>query len=305
MKVLIVDDEPALRKILQELIQIQGHEVLAAADGAEGLTVFQAENPDLVFSDIRMPNMDGLEFLAKVREMSQSVVFVIVTGLEDHQYTLNALRHNANDFLRKPIYPQILFPLLEKYSGIVQARYRLHETLRLFVRRSFTIQFENHLEKIPEIVERLIAETHETIPQSEKLGTKIGLVELIANAMEHGNLEITFDEKQAAMNLGLEGIDRLREERALNPELAKRLVTVEFFMEKTSCEWIITDEGIGFDWRSLPNPLNPENLAQPSGRGIFLARMHFHEIEFLGKGNRVRAKKTFADPNESSLVMPA
>lgn len=296
MKVLIVDDESALRKVLQELIETQGHSVVSAKDGVEGLQVFREQEPDLVFSDIRMPNMDGMEFLAKVREMGQTVIFVIITGLEDHDYTLKALRHHANDFLRKPIHPNVLLPLLEKYSGIVTARTRLHETLRLFVRRSFVIQFENHLEKIPEIVERLIAETYETIPVSEKLGTKIGLVELIANAMEHGNLEITFEEKQAAMNLGLEGIDRLREERAGNPELAKRIVTVEFSMDRHSCEWIIGDEGAGFDWGSLPNPLNPENLSQPSGRGIFLARMHFNDVEFLGRGNRVRAKKSFIPP---------
>ena len=222
MKVLIVDDEPALRLVMQELIEIQGHQVLTAADGHEGLQIFQAEAPDLVFSDISMPKMDGLEFLSQVRELNQATVFVIITGLEDHEYTLEALRRDANDFLRKPIHPHILFPLLEKYAGIIEARSRLQETLRLFVKRSFVIQFENHLEQVPNIVERLIAEVQESLAASERLGTKIGLVELIANAMEHGNLEITYEQKQAAMNGGLEGIDRLRDERLRNPRLASR-----------------------------------------------------------------------------------
>ena len=69
-------------------------------------------------------------------------------------------------------------------------------------------------------------------------------------------------------------------------------------MDQHGCEWVIIDEGDGFDWKSLPNPLNPENLAQPSGRGIFLARMQFDEVEFLGKGNRVRARKCFAGPSK-------
>jgi len=81
-----------------------------------------------------------------------------------------------------------------------------------------------------------------------------------------------------------------------DPNLAARRVQVEFTMDKDSCTWTISDEGNGFDWKNLPNPLSPENLDNPNGRGIFLARLHIDEVEFQGKGNKVRVMKKLPKP---------
>lgn len=291
MKVLIADDEPMLREILRELVTMRGHEVLLAINGKEALDLFKRATPDLVISDIIMPEMDGLKFLSEIRQLDQDTLVVMTTGLGKEEFTLEALRLRANDFIKKPIEPSILFPLLDKYAGIVESRTKLNETLNYCVRRSSMLKIDNRMEMIPMVAQRLLIETCDMIPHDQRLGLKIALVELLANAVEHGNLNITCEEKQAAMEESFEGIEKLRETRLRNEELAGRRVMVEFVMTGDACEWTITDEGLGFDFTVLPNPLDPENLAQPNGRGIFLARLSFEELEFLGKGNSVRVRK--------------
>lgn len=292
MKILVVDDEPSLREYLAESLRSQNFEVLTAGDGCEGLQLFEAQSPELVFSDIRMPRMDGLDFLSAIRERNRETVVVLVTGLGNEEFALEALRRGANDFLRKPFTQQVLFPLLEKYAGIIATRSRFQETLNLIVRRNFVMSLDNRMDRVPLVVQRLMQETGEAIPADQRLGIRIGLVELVANAIEHGNLEITYEEKMAAMNASLDGIQNLHSQRLGNPALAARRVTVDFQMDADSCIWTISDEGGGFDWTTLPSPLDPENLEHPNGRGIFLARLHFDLVEFLGKGNQVRVKKS-------------
>ena len=68
-------------------------------------------------------------------------------------------------------------------------------------------------------------------------------------------------------------------------------VTVDFTMDAEACEWVISDEGDGFDWRSVQNPIEDEDLFKAHGRGIFLARFQFDELEYLGNGNTVRVNK--------------
>jgi CheY-like chemotaxis protein len=305
VKILVVDDEPSLREFLAESIRSQGYEVLAACDGCEALELFEAQNPELVFSDIRMPRMDGLDFLSAIRDRNRETIVVLVTGLGNEEFALEALRRGANDFLRKPFTQQALFPLVEKYAGIIATRSRLQETLNFIVRRSFVMSLDNHMERVPIVVQRLMLETGEAIPADQRLGVRIGLVELIANAIEHGNLEITYEEKMAAMNASLDGIQNLHQQRLAQPHLAARRVTIDFTMDSEACTWTITDEGSGFDWTLLPSPLDPENLEHPNGRGIFLARLHFDSVDFLGAGNQVRVRKLLPRPPAASDGKPA
>ena len=80
MKVLIVEDDPDVRLLLQTLVADEGHTVEVAVDGAAGLDAFRQFRPDLVFSDIKMPRMDGLELLESIRTEDNDVLFVILTG---------------------------------------------------------------------------------------------------------------------------------------------------------------------------------------------------------------------------------
>ncbi len=83
-RILVVDDEAAIRDALRMILEYAGHEMLGAGSGQEGLTLAERESPDLVFLDIKMPGMDGLEVLTKLRATNESlpvVEFLTFSGL--------------------------------------------------------------------------------------------------------------------------------------------------------------------------------------------------------------------------------
>ena len=95
---------------------------------------------------------------------------------------------------------------------------------------------------------------------------------------------------------------RLYQTRLAEAERAARRVTVEFQFNGTFFEWLISDEGEGFDWNAIPNPLEENRILNSCGRGIFLSRLIFDEMEYQGKGNAVRIRKYLKKPETAEKV---
>ena len=106
--VLVIDDDETTLGLMQELLEMSGHIVLTATEGAKGIEIFSQERPHLVISDIRMPCMDGLEVVRRIRELDEVTPVVLVTGFGDVEIAIGALRTGAYDFLQKPINPDLL-----------------------------------------------------------------------------------------------------------------------------------------------------------------------------------------------------
>lgn len=79
-RILIVDDEPTLRTVGKSLLEAQGYEVLCAEDGFEGLVALKRSLPDMIISDLRMPNMNGFEFLSVVRRRFPMIPVIVISG---------------------------------------------------------------------------------------------------------------------------------------------------------------------------------------------------------------------------------
>ena len=110
-------------------------------------------------------------------------------------------------------------------------------------------------------------EAADAVKREEWLGVQLGLNELLMNSIEHGNLGITFAEKREALAVSPDEWTRLLKERLKDPRLASRWITIEFKLDAQSCEWIISDEGEGFNWHQLPDPLVEKDPEVPQGRG--------------------------------------
>ena len=102
-KLLIVDDEKSIREALLQVFEYEGHEVRGAADGATGLTLNETFRPDVVFLDVKMPGMDGLEVLERLREQDPGVLVVMISGHGTIDTAVEATRKGAYDFLEKPL----------------------------------------------------------------------------------------------------------------------------------------------------------------------------------------------------------
>jgi two-component system, NtrC family, nitrogen regulation response regulator NtrX len=102
-RILVIDDEPAIRESLRMILEYEGYECLLAPTGQEGLQFAERETPDLVFLDIKMPGMDGLEVLQRIRATQESLPVVMISGHATVSTAVEATRLGAFDFIEKPL----------------------------------------------------------------------------------------------------------------------------------------------------------------------------------------------------------
>lgn len=119
--VLMVDDEPSVRNLVQRLLESRGHRVLLAEDGRVALQRFVEDTPDVVICDVQMPNVDGIQLLQEIRQLSATAEVVMITGFADTDVVISALRSGASNFVEKP------FGMVELLAQLAQsfARCRL------------------------------------------------------------------------------------------------------------------------------------------------------------------------------------
>jgi two-component system, NtrC family, sensor kinase len=136
MKVLIAEDDPVSRRLLQSYLQKWGHEVVAAVNGAEAWQHFQAEPFPLVVSDWMMPEMDGLQLVKQIRSHSRPgyTYIILVTEKSQKEDVVTGIEAGADDFVTKPFDRDELHARLRTGERIVSLERRLaeqNEALRL------------------------------------------------------------------------------------------------------------------------------------------------------------------------------
>ena len=102
-KILVIDDEKPTLSMFRLFLNAYGFTVFTAENGEDGLVVFQKEQPSIVITDIKMPGMDGLEVLKRIKEINPLAEVIIITGHGDLDLAIRALNMNATDFINKPI----------------------------------------------------------------------------------------------------------------------------------------------------------------------------------------------------------
>ena len=101
-RVLVVDDDEAIRDVLSQYMKMIGLDVVSAASGEEGLKAFSKGHFDIVISDIKMENMDGLTLLNEVKQIDPEVLFIVITGYPSIETVIGAMKQGAVDYLVKP-----------------------------------------------------------------------------------------------------------------------------------------------------------------------------------------------------------
>ena len=113
-KLLLIDDERPVLEMLEISLSCEGYDVLTAENGEEGLRIFEEESPKIVITDIRMPGIDGIEVLKRIRAQDDKAQVIVVTGHGDTNLAAAALQYGASDFIAKPIRDEDLMQGLEK-----------------------------------------------------------------------------------------------------------------------------------------------------------------------------------------------
>ena len=113
-EILLVDDEPGILKVLSISLADRGYQVMTAETGEEALEIFQEKRPGIILTDIKMPGMDGIELLQKVKDESPDTEVIMITGHGDMELAIQSLKHEASDFITKPIHDEALDIALRK-----------------------------------------------------------------------------------------------------------------------------------------------------------------------------------------------
>jgi len=126
-KLLLIDDEPDILRVLSISLKADGYEVIPANSGAEGLEAFETEKPEIVLTDIKMPGMDGIEVLKKVKALNPDAEVIIITGHGDIENAIEALKYGASDFINKPVRDEALAIALQRAREKLDIRKQLKE----------------------------------------------------------------------------------------------------------------------------------------------------------------------------------
>ena len=128
--ILIVDDEPNYQIVLAELLKDEGYEVFTANSGLEGLPIVYSTDLDLILSDMKMPGMDGIQFLAKIKEFNKELPVILITAYADVEKAVEAMRLGAFTYLAKPFSNQQLVASTKKaieHYGLIREIRRLRD----------------------------------------------------------------------------------------------------------------------------------------------------------------------------------
>ena len=102
-RILVVDDEKETREFLSDFLKLRDYQVLTASDGFEAIEIVKNERPHIVLLDIRMPGLDGVEVLRRIRTIDKEVGVIMVTAIKDEKVNEYALKLGACDYITKPI----------------------------------------------------------------------------------------------------------------------------------------------------------------------------------------------------------
>jgi CheY-like chemotaxis protein len=293
--VLVVDDSAVDRRLVAGMLgKIPGMTVHLAAEGREALTYLEASGnegtaPDIVVTDLVMPELDGLGLVSAVVDRFPQIPIILMTGKGSESIAVAALRAGAASYVPKTA----LHPLLEEtvldILAMTESRKTCQRLMECLAASEFWFKLGSDAELIPSLVSYVqnLALSVGLCDDSDCVRVCIALEEALRNAMFHGNLEISSEVREGEPALYAELLAR----RLSSDPWQQRRLWIHIRMSRQEGTFIIRDEGLGFDPLSLPDPTDPANLEKVSGRGLLLMRTFMDEVRFNATGNEVTMVK--------------
>ena len=289
MKALVIDDSKSFINFVSSILEKYKCQIFTADNGHIGIQQYNLVKPDIIFSDIEMPVMTGIDMLKKIRMRDSNIIIVMMTANSKEKYVLEALNFGASNYIKKSDLKKELPIVIEKYLSILFERKRQKNFTDNIDSASIDFVFDNRIENLASVSIYLASLTRGILSDESRAQITIGLQELLMNAVEHGNLNINFDEKTEALEKNC--LNELYKIRLSQPNLESRRVRVNFQRVPELVEWTITDEGQGFDADSIPNPCDEINLDEMHGRGILISRYQFDQLKYSNNGRTVWVMK--------------
>ena len=288
-RVLVVDDSALDRALLKIHLTGEGYRPEFASNGNDALRMLEGapDHFDVVLLDRRMPDVDGLTVLARMKDHAKlrMIPVILQTAATEPKDVIEGIRTGAWYYLTKPYDPQMLLSVVSAaandYLEFKELRTRLRQglkTLRLLRSAVFSVRTVDEARDVATILANACPDPDSAV---------VGLTELLLNAVEHGNLGITYEEKSA-----MDDKDEWQKEverRMSLPENQSKRVEIRVERDDEAVTFTIRDDGHGFDWNRFLD-IDPSRAFHTHGRGIAMARrLSFSSLDYRGVGNEVVA----------------
>jgi len=293
--VFVVDDDPLGLELVQEVLSDAAFEIMTAGDGEAAWHALQtmSDPPDAVLTDRFMPGVDGLELLARIKDDPRlaAVPVIMVTAASDRHEIIEGIDAGAYYYVTKPIDREMLLSMtnaaVADFARFKKLQREVHSDAdMLSLLRDAEFGF-----RTAEQASNLASFLAKACPDPERV--VLGLSELLVNAIEHGNLEISYDEKSALTQQG--ALHGEIQRRLADGRFRDRTATVRVKRQPNQVEITIRDEGPGFD----PQPylsIDPARVFDSHGRGIAIAKlMSFDDLEYRDGGCEVIGRIALPD----------
>ncbi|HEB94978.1 MAG TPA: response regulator [Sedimenticola thiotaurini] len=288
---LVVDDEPLNQAIIGEYLESAdaGYHWDTADDGKDAWRMLEQtpERYSAILLDRMMPGLDGMEVLARIKKHPQlkEIPVILQTARAARQDVVEGIQAGAHYYLTKPFQEDELLSIVrtaitdyQRYIGIRQELESNRRTLGLMHSCRFRYRTLDEARSLAALLAQ-------ACPDPQRVVT--GLTELMINAVEHGNLGITYHEKSQLNETG--SWEQEVNRRLQDPAHQDKWVEVTFTYRDDQIHIHITDQGSGFDCSPYLE-ISAERAGDNHGRGIAMARLiSFEHLEYLGKGNQVLA----------------
>ena len=289
VRVLVVEDSLVQARHLESFLRENGYEVAHARNGLEGLQAIREAIPDIVVTNLIMPQMTGLDLVKAVRMEFPNLPVVLTTDFGNEELAVDALRTGAASYVPKRNLERDILDILEDVTRVSYSQ----KQKQLFTDRMTSTEVTFELENDPDMIPGLIGHIEtmmnrfEVGPDATRMRLGVAIHEAIVNAMVHGNLEVSSDLKEGE---GDEYHDAIAERQKTAP-YSERRVRVSVLVSRKELRLNIADEGPGFDPEALPDPTDVDERERASGRGLLLIRTFLDEVYHNARGNTITMVK--------------
>ncbi len=293
--VLLVDDSPVERRLVGGLIEKELDWLVEyAGNGLEALSSMHLSLPDLLITDLMMPEMDGLQLVTEVRERFPQVPVILITAHGSEALAVEALEKGAASYVPKA---QVTAKLLDTARQVIAVSGDDRVYARLLERMD-QAHAEFHLPNDPTLIVRYVEHVIWQVAAmrmcdaTDRRRLAVALEEALLNALLHGNLELTREEAQSVRAETVSGeVSELVAQRCELDQVRHRMIYASYEISHRKVTFVIRDQGLGFDPRSIPASGDPEAIERAEGRGLVLIKNFMDEVEFDHNGRQITMTK--------------
>lgn len=284
-RILVAEDSPTQALAIQLKLEGAGHAIAIGRNGREALGILAKQPVDLVLTDLKMPEMDGLQLVEAIRVQHPLVPVILMSAHGSEEIAAEALQRGAASYVPKRRMVQDLLRTVSSILALSSGTRSARKMPECWTRSESHFTLDNDIAQIPGLVAHL-AENAARMKLCDGTGlirVNVALSEALSNAILHGNLELdsALREDDESTYYGLASIRRRQQ------PYRNRRVTVIEREDAEGATYIVRDDGPGYRPDDLPDPDDPANLERASGRGLLLIRTFMDEVNHNAVGNEI------------------